>query len=184
MKTYDAEEDDLEILNSQWSSCFSAVMSSFWTSGGWFSNSHVVPQWNFPSAMITRKVGAALAAGCTVVVKPAEDTPLSALALAEVCVLNIYRSTLVSLLFLLWMTWFCLVLQLAEQAGIPAGVFNVVPCSREKTPSVGEVLCTDPLVAKISFTGSTATGKVRPPTAACSHYCSCLSPCWTVRKYI
>ncbi|KAG7232853.1 hypothetical protein INR49_007276 [Caranx melampygus] len=91
----------------------------------------IITPWNFPSAMITRKVGAALAAGCTVVVKPAEDTPLSALALAE----------------------------LAEQAGIPAGVFNVVPCSREKTPSVGEVLCTDPLVAKISFTGSTATGK-------------------------
>ncbi|KAM7382833.1 hypothetical protein PAMP_002539 [Pampus punctatissimus] len=92
----------------------------------------IITPWNFPSAMITRKVGAALAAGCTVVVKPAEDTPLSALALAE----------------------------LAEQAGIPAGVFNVVPCSRERTPSVGEVLCTDPLVAKISFTGSTATGKV------------------------
>ncbi|XP_029307267.1 LOW QUALITY PROTEIN: succinate-semialdehyde dehydrogenase, mitochondrial [Cottoperca gobio] len=89
----------------------------------------IITPWNFPSAMITRKVGAALAAGCTVVVKPAEDTPLSALALAE----------------------------LAEQAGIPAGVFNVVPCSREKTPSVGQVLCTDPLVAKISFTGSTAT---------------------------
>ncbi|XP_063341235.1 succinate-semialdehyde dehydrogenase, mitochondrial isoform X3 [Pelmatolapia mariae] len=94
--------------------------------------------WNFPSAMITRKVGAALAAGCTVVVKPAEDTPLSALALAE----------------------------LAEQAGIPAGVFNVVPCSRESTPSVGQVLCTDPLVAKISFTGSTATGKVLLKMAA------------------
>ncbi|KAK0141465.1 Succinate-semialdehyde dehydrogenase, mitochondrial [Merluccius polli] len=92
----------------------------------------IVTPWNFPSAMITRKVGAALAAGCTVVVKPAEDTPLSALALA----------------------------QLADQAGIPAGVFNVVPCSREKTPSVGEVLCTDPLVAKVSFTGSTATGKI------------------------
>ncbi|XP_034553317.1 succinate-semialdehyde dehydrogenase, mitochondrial isoform X2 [Notolabrus celidotus] len=92
----------------------------------------IITPWNFPSAMITRKIGAALAVGCTVVVKPAEDTPLSALALAE----------------------------LAEQAGIPAGVFNVVPCSREKTPSVGEVLCTDPLVAKISFTGSTATGKV------------------------
>ncbi|KAJ3597963.1 hypothetical protein NHX12_001478 [Muraenolepis orangiensis] len=92
----------------------------------------VITPWNFPSAMITRKVGAALAAGCTVVVKPAEDTPLSALALAE----------------------------LADQAGIPAGVFNVVPCSREKTPSVGEVLCTDPLVAKVSFTGSTATGKI------------------------
>lgn len=92
----------------------------------------LITPWNFPSAMITRKVGAALAAGCTVVVKPAEDTPLSALALAE----------------------------LAEQAGIPAGVFNVVPCSREKTPSVGEVLCTDPLVGKVSFTGSTATGKI------------------------
>ncbi|KAM9353253.1 succinate-semialdehyde dehydrogenase, mitochondrial [Symphorus nematophorus] len=98
----------------------------------------IITPWNFPSAMITRKVGAALAAGCTVVVKPAEDTPLSALALAE----------------------------LAEQAGIPAGVFNVVPCSREKTPSVGQVLCTDPLVAKISFTGSTATGKILLKMAA------------------
>ncbi|CAI5661479.1 succinate-semialdehyde dehydrogenase, mitochondrial [Oreochromis niloticus] len=98
----------------------------------------IITPWNFPSAMITRKVGAALAAGCTVVVKPAEDTPLSALALAE----------------------------LAEQAGIPAGVFNVVPCSRESTPSVGRVLCTDPLVAKISFTGSTATGKVLLKMAA------------------
>ncbi|XP_036395051.1 succinate-semialdehyde dehydrogenase, mitochondrial isoform X2 [Megalops cyprinoides] len=92
----------------------------------------IITPWNFPSAMITRKVGAALAAGCTVVVKPAEDTPLSALALAV----------------------------LADQAGIPAGVFNVVPCSRERTPAVGEVLCTDPLVGKVSFTGSTATGKI------------------------
>ncbi|MEQ2172458.1 Succinate-semialdehyde dehydrogenase, mitochondrial, partial [Goodea atripinnis] len=138
----------------------------------------IITPWNFPSAMITRKVGAALAAGCTVVVKPAEDTPLSALALAKVN-------------FLFWFGWFCLCcfcshqishqcpqmlsrdppegahfyatscfLQLAEQAGIPPGVVNVVPCSREKTPSVGQVLCTDPLVAKISFTGSTATGKV------------------------
>ncbi|XP_067147014.1 succinate-semialdehyde dehydrogenase, mitochondrial isoform X2 [Apteryx mantelli] len=94
--------------------------------------SAIITPWNFPSAMITRKVGAALAAGCTVVVKPAEDTPLSALALGE----------------------------LANQAGIPAGVYNVVPCSRQQTPAVGEVLCTDPLVAKISFTGSTATGKI------------------------
>ncbi|MGH0129353.1 UNVERIFIED_CONTAM: hypothetical protein FKN15_051240 [Acipenser sinensis] len=92
----------------------------------------IITPWNFPSAMITRKAGAALAAGCTVVVKPAEDTPLSALALAE----------------------------LASQAGIPAGVFNVLPCSRTSTPAVGEVLCTNPLVGKISFTGSTATGKV------------------------
>lgn len=92
----------------------------------------IITPWNFPSAMITRKAGAALAAGCTVVVKPAEDTPLSALALAE----------------------------LASQAGIPAGVYNVLPCSRTSTPAVGEVLCTNPLVGKISFTGSTATGKV------------------------
>ncbi|KAM4688763.1 succinate-semialdehyde dehydrogenase, mitochondrial [Discoglossus pictus] len=92
----------------------------------------IITPWNFPSAMITRKVGAALAAGCTVVVKPAEDTPLSALALAE----------------------------LAHQAGIMAGVYNVVPCSREKAPAVGEVLCTHPSVGKISFTGSTATGKI------------------------
>nr|XP_056710936.1 succinate-semialdehyde dehydrogenase, mitochondrial [Euleptes europaea] len=92
----------------------------------------IITPWNFPSAMITRKVGAALAAGCTVVVKPAEDTPLSALALAE----------------------------LANQAGIPAGVYNVIPCSRQQAAAVGEVLCTDPLVAKISFTGSTATGKI------------------------
>ncbi|XP_078395438.1 succinate-semialdehyde dehydrogenase, mitochondrial [Cetorhinus maximus] len=92
----------------------------------------IITPWNFPSAMLTRKAGAALAVGCTVVVKPAEDTPLSALALAE----------------------------LADQAGIPAGVFNVIPSSKSKTPSVGEVLCTDPLVAAISFTGSTATGKI------------------------
>lgn len=92
----------------------------------------IITPWNFPSAMITRKVGAALAAGCTVIVKPAEDTPLSALALAE----------------------------LAHQAGIPGGVYNVVPCSRQKAQKVGEILCTDPAVAKISFTGSTATGKV------------------------
>ncbi|KAL1259785.1 hypothetical protein QQF64_010362 [Cirrhinus molitorella] len=92
----------------------------------------IITPWNFPSAMITRKVGAALAVGCTVVVKPAEDTPLSALALAE----------------------------LSVQAGIPPGVINVVTCSRAKTPAVGELLCTDPLVAKISFTGSTATGKI------------------------
>ncbi|CAN9514514.1 unnamed protein product [Ophioblennius macclurei] len=98
----------------------------------------IITPWNFPSAMITRKVGAALAAGCTVVVKPAEDTPLSALALAE----------------------------LAEQAGVPPGVFNVVPCSREQTAAVGRVLCTDPLVAKISFTGSTATGKLLLKMAA------------------
>ncbi|ERE77280.1 succinate-semialdehyde dehydrogenase [Cricetulus griseus] len=92
----------------------------------------IITPWNFPSAMITRKVGAALAAGCTVVVKPAEDTPYSALALA----------------------------QLANQAGIPPGVYNVIPCSRTKAKEVGEALCTDPLVSKISFTGSTATGKV------------------------
>ncbi|MEM6730250.1 MAG: NAD-dependent succinate-semialdehyde dehydrogenase [Myxococcota bacterium] len=88
-----------------------------------------VTPWNFPIAMITRKAGAALAAGCTFVVKPAEDTPLCALALAE----------------------------LADRAGLPGGVFNVVPTSRPAP--VGEVLTTDPRVRKFSFTGSTAVGK-------------------------
>lgn len=88
-----------------------------------------ITPWNFPIAMITRKVAPALAVGCTVVVKPAEDTPLCALALA----------------------------QLAEEAGFPPGVFNVVPTSRPT--EVGVVLTSDARVRKLSFTGSTATGK-------------------------
>jgi succinate-semialdehyde dehydrogenase/glutarate-semialdehyde dehydrogenase len=89
-----------------------------------------VTPWNFPNAMITRKAAPALAAGCTFIIKPAEDTPLSALALAE----------------------------LAERAGIPAGVFNVVPTSNPA--AVGTVLTTHPDVGKFSFTGSTAVGKM------------------------
>ncbi|XP_070558115.1 succinate-semialdehyde dehydrogenase, mitochondrial-like [Ptychodera flava] len=92
----------------------------------------MITPWNFPSAMITRKVGAALAAGCTTVVKPAEDTPYSALALCE----------------------------LADRAGIPAGVINVVTCSRKNASAVGKLLCQDPLISKLSFTGSTTTGKI------------------------
>ncbi|PIK55258.1 putative succinate-semialdehyde dehydrogenase, mitochondrial [Apostichopus japonicus] len=92
----------------------------------------LITPWNFPAGMIARKVAAALAAGCTTVLKPAEDTPLSALAMA----------------------------QLAEEAGVPAGVFNVIPCSRPNAASVGKALCESPLVAKISFTGSSATGKL------------------------
>jgi succinate-semialdehyde dehydrogenase/glutarate-semialdehyde dehydrogenase len=88
-----------------------------------------ITPWNFPNAMITRKCAPALAAGCTVVIKPAAETPLSALALAE----------------------------LAARAGIPKGVFNVVPSSRAS--EVGHVLTEDPRVRKFSFTGSTATGK-------------------------
>jgi len=88
-----------------------------------------VTPWNFPNAMITRKAGPALAAGCPIVIKPASETPLSALALAE----------------------------LAEQAGIPAGVFNVVTTTRSK--DVGKELTESPLVRKFSFTGSTAVGK-------------------------
>lgn len=91
----------------------------------------MITPWNFPSAMITRKVGAALAAGCSAVVKPGEDTPLSALALAE----------------------------LAEQAGVPPGVINIVTCDRQNAPAVGKVFCESPLVRAISFTGSTETGK-------------------------
>lgn len=92
----------------------------------------LITPWNFPIAMITRKAGAALAAGCTCVVKPAEDTPLTALALAE----------------------------LADKAGFPRGVFNVVTCDRSRAPDTGKLLCTDQNVAGISFTGSTAVGKI------------------------
>nr|CAD7568405.1 unnamed protein product [Timema californicum] len=88
--------------------------------------------WNFPLAMITRKAGAALAAGCTCVVKPAEDTPLTALAIAN----------------------------LAAEAGIPPGVFNVITSDRQHASSVGKQLCEHPLVAGISFTGSTNVGKL------------------------
>ncbi|MBZ9611553.1 NAD-dependent succinate-semialdehyde dehydrogenase [Rheinheimera maricola] len=88
-----------------------------------------ITPWNFPNAMIARKAAAALAAGCTFVVKPAQQTPLSALALAE----------------------------LAHQAGIPGGVFNVVAGTDAK--GIGEVLTRHAKVAKFSFTGSTAVGK-------------------------
>ncbi|XP_024080722.1 succinate-semialdehyde dehydrogenase, mitochondrial isoform X2 [Cimex lectularius] len=88
--------------------------------------------WNFPHAMITRKAGAALAAGCTCVIKPAEDTPLTALALAEY----------------------------AEKAGIPKGVINVVTCDRPSVGAVGKFLCETPLVSVITFTGSTVVGKL------------------------
>lgn len=95
-----------------------------------------ITPWNFPSAMITRKLGPALACGCVMVVKPAEQTPLSALALAE----------------------------LAVQAGIPAGVFSVVPTSQPA--EVGRELTQNPLVRKISFTGSTEVGRILMRQAA------------------
>ena len=91
----------------------------------------LITPWNFPSAMITRKAGPALAAGCTVVVKAPGETPFSALALAE----------------------------LGIRAGIPAGVFNVIT-ALENTPEVGLVLTTNPTIRKISFTGSTNVGKL------------------------
>jgi succinate-semialdehyde dehydrogenase/glutarate-semialdehyde dehydrogenase len=91
-----------------------------------------ITPWNFPNAMITRKVAPALAAGCTVVVKPAEQTPLSALALAE----------------------------LAQRAGFPAGVFNIVTADERNSIAVGKVLCDSPVVRKLSFTGSTAVGRI------------------------
>lgn len=88
-----------------------------------------ITPWNFPAAMITRKAGPALAAGCTMVLKPASQTPLSALALAV----------------------------LAERAGIPAGVLSVVTGSAGE---IGEELATNPLVRKLTFTGSTEVGRV------------------------
>jgi succinate-semialdehyde dehydrogenase / glutarate-semialdehyde dehydrogenase len=90
-----------------------------------------ITPWNFPAAMIARKIAPALAAGCTVVCKPAEDTPLTSLALVR----------------------------LAQEAGVPAGVLNIVTASRERTPEVVDVWLDDPRVRKISFTGSTPVGK-------------------------
>ncbi len=88
-----------------------------------------ITPWNFPAAMITRKVAPALAAGCTMVVKPAEQTPLSALALAV----------------------------LAEEAGIPAGVLNIITGDARE---IGGVLTASPIVRKLSFTGSTEVGRI------------------------
>ncbi|MDP3585038.1 MAG: NAD-dependent succinate-semialdehyde dehydrogenase [Thiobacillus sp.] len=88
----------------------------------------LITPWNFPAAMLTRKAGAALAAGCTVVAKPASQTPFTALALAE----------------------------LAQRAGLPPGVLNVVTGD---AATIGSVLTSHPLVRKVSFTGSTAVGR-------------------------
>ncbi|SDT09635.1 NADP-dependent succinate-semialdehyde dehydrogenase [Pseudomonas oryzae] len=89
-----------------------------------------ITPWNFPSAMITRKAGPALAVGCAMVLKPAPQTPFSALALAE----------------------------LAERAGIPAGLLSVLPADVATSREVGAELCENPVVRKLSFTGSTGVG--------------------------
>jgi len=91
-----------------------------------------ITPWNFPLAMITRKVAPAIAAGCTIVIKPAEQTPLSALALAE----------------------------LAKEAGIPDGVINIVTADAKNSVAIGKVLCDSPLVRHLSFTGSTPAGRI------------------------
>ncbi len=91
-----------------------------------------ITPWNFPLAMITRKVAPALAAGCPVVIKPAELTPLSALAAAE----------------------------LAMRAGIPAGVLNVLSADASNSIAIGKVLCASDVVRHISFTGSTEVGRI------------------------
>ena len=91
-----------------------------------------ITPWNFPIAMITRKVAPAIAAGCTIVIKPAEQTPLSALAMAE----------------------------LAHRAGMPPGVMNIVTADSERSIEVGKVLCESPIVRHLSFTGSTPVGRI------------------------
>ncbi|XP_068206146.1 succinate-semialdehyde dehydrogenase, mitochondrial-like [Palaemon carinicauda] len=91
----------------------------------------LITPWNFPIGMVARKVAAALAAGCTCVLKPAEDTPLTALIFAKIC----------------------------QDAGIPSGVVNVIPCSRTRVEEVGRILCHSPKVRALSFTGSTAVGQ-------------------------
>lgn len=88
--------------------------------------------WNFPIATALRKVAAAMAAGCTIIIKPSPETPFTTLALAH----------------------------LAQQAGFAAGVFNVLPANLANTPSVCEALCKHPLVSKVSLTGSTRVGKL------------------------
>ncbi|HEY9209458.1 MAG TPA: NAD-dependent succinate-semialdehyde dehydrogenase [Acidovorax sp.] len=91
-----------------------------------------ITPWNFPLAMITRKVAPALAAGCPVIIKPAELTPLTALAAAE----------------------------LALRAGIPAGVFNILSADAANSIAIGKVLCASDVVRHISFTGSTEVGRI------------------------
>jgi succinate-semialdehyde dehydrogenase/glutarate-semialdehyde dehydrogenase len=91
-----------------------------------------ITPWNFPIAMITRKVAPAMAAGCSIVIKPAEQTPLSALALAV----------------------------LAEQAGIPAGVVNVLTADSARSIAAGRLLCASSVVRHLSFTGSTPVGRI------------------------
>ena len=91
-----------------------------------------ITPWNFPIAMITRKVAPALAAGCPVVIKPAEATPLSALAVAE----------------------------LAQRAGMPPGVFNIITADGTRSIEVGQVLCASDTVRHLSFTGSTEVGRI------------------------
>ena len=89
-----------------------------------------ITPWNFPNAMIARKVGPALAVGCTFVARPASETPLSALAMAV----------------------------LAERAGVPRGVFSVVTSTRSR--EIGEEFCSNPIIRKITFTGSTEVGRI------------------------
>ena len=96
----------------------------------------LVTPWNFPAAMATRKIGPALAAGCTVVLKPASETPLTALAIAD----------------------------LMEEAGIPKGVVNVIPSKRSS--EVVKAMLKDPRVRKLSFTGSTEVGRILLAQAA------------------
>ena len=91
-----------------------------------------ITPWNFPLAMITRKVAPAIAAGCTIVIKPAEQTPLSALALGE----------------------------LAKEAGIPDGVINIVTADAANSVAIGQALCAAPAVRHLSFTGSTPVGRI------------------------
>jgi succinate-semialdehyde dehydrogenase / glutarate-semialdehyde dehydrogenase len=91
-----------------------------------------ITPWNFPSAMITRKAAPAIAAGCTMVLKPAEQTPLSALAVAK----------------------------LGELAGLPAGVLNMVTGDAEDAPAIGGEMTSNPVVRKLGFTGSTEVGKL------------------------
>lgn len=115
-----------------------SVMASTWTDKRMLTLKQpigvcvAITPWNFPLGMITRKVAPAIAAGCTIVIKPAEQTPLSALALVE----------------------------LARRAGLPAGVLSVVTADSERSIAIGQLLCASKTVRHISFTGSTPVGRI------------------------
>lgn len=140
-----------------------------WFSTSFAGHSHdliprsILTPWNFPSAMITRKLGAALAAGCTTVIKPPSETPFSALALAEVG--SVIRCSAHVLIY-------AYIVKLGRRAGVPDGVINVVT-TEKNIGDVSKEMCESEVVKKVTFTGSTRVAKLLYKMAAS-----------TIKKYV